>query len=76
MGWAMGLRTPVRPLHLGGLHDEAISTPPEQSGRALPPSEFRPQPDHREGVLRRAAVPLAAYAALDALVVNLRRRWR
>ncbi|MGH9480296.1 MAG: hypothetical protein ACRD1A_13775, partial [Terriglobales bacterium] len=31
----------------------------EQSGRALPPSEFRPQPDHREGVLRRAAVPLA-----------------
>ncbi|MGH9416181.1 MAG: SDR family oxidoreductase [Terriglobales bacterium] len=32
-------------------------TRPEQSGRAMPPSESRPQPDHREGVLRRAAVP-------------------
>ncbi|MGH9479864.1 MAG: M56 family metallopeptidase, partial [Terriglobales bacterium] len=27
----------------------------EQSGRALPPSESRPQPDRRKGVLRKAA---------------------
>ncbi|MGH9478411.1 MAG: APC family permease, partial [Terriglobales bacterium] len=43
------------PLH------EATWTRPEQSGRALPPSEFRPQPDQREGVLRRAAVPLPVF---------------
>ncbi|MGH9417352.1 MAG: ABC transporter ATP-binding protein [Terriglobales bacterium] len=29
----------------------------EQSGRALPPSEIRPQPGNREGVPGRAAVP-------------------
>ncbi|MGH9472317.1 MAG: hypothetical protein ACRD1M_06205, partial [Terriglobales bacterium] len=37
---------------------EATQARPEQSGHALPPSESRPQPDQREGVLSRAAAPL------------------
>ncbi|MGH9415555.1 MAG: hypothetical protein ACRD01_02910, partial [Terriglobales bacterium] len=59
-----------RPRRFHSAPNEATWTRPEQSGRALPPSEFRPQPDargpqgacalgweHREGVLRRAVVP-------------------
>ncbi|MGH9415095.1 MAG: efflux RND transporter periplasmic adaptor subunit [Terriglobales bacterium] len=59
--------------------ESASSAFTEPSGRALPPSAFRPQPDprrpqgagalgseHREGVLRRAAAPLAAVLALAA----------
>ncbi|MGH9417067.1 MAG: WD40/YVTN/BNR-like repeat-containing protein [Terriglobales bacterium] len=37
---------------------EATWRRPEQSGPPLPPNEAQPQPDHREGVQRGAAVPL------------------
>ncbi|MGH9415001.1 MAG: nuclear transport factor 2 family protein [Terriglobales bacterium] len=44
------MRTSPRP------HNEATCTCPEQSGRALPPSKFRPQADQSENVQKRAAV--------------------
>ena len=52
---------------------EAAGTRSEQSGRPLPTSEARPQPDHRVGVQKRAAVPLSVAGGLLAagMIVGL-----
>ncbi|MGH9477590.1 MAG: UDP-N-acetylmuramate dehydrogenase [Terriglobales bacterium] len=73
-GGAPGLRYPELRERLAGQAsppNAATLTRPEQSGRALPLSEIRPQPDPGEGVQKRAVAP--TLADVRAAVLAIRR---